>query len=297
MNSNQDRDIELVSKSTLEEVTKERNRLRDVEALNLENQKEITRLEKTLDRMKSRAEPLVTVLLTEFGYPDDAGTAVCEFVAQVLHEQRISLGTLRAQLAESEKKRDGLRKTVEITAPSCAALLSRAESAEAALAVAQEQSERAVQDFADELERGGYRLVFHACSTVPGSEVQEMRGEIGIPEYLRTRKEMEGKLRDAEAAEQLAAGRLQVLEEKAAEAWREWQRVENVEASHKGAVQQSDVAWAKCERLKKENKQLRNALASVSLVSQRYDSSSHVLVEYMGKIAHKGLAADGKDQP
>lgn len=195
MNSNQDRDIELVSKSTLEEVTKERNRLRDVEALNLENQKEITRLEKTLDRMKSRAEPLVTVLLTEFGYPDDAGTAVCEFAAQVLHEQRISLGTLRAQLAESEKKCDGLRKTVEITAPSCAALLSRAESAEAALAVAQEQSERAVQDFA------------------------------------------------------------------------------------------------------KENKQLRNALASVSLVSQRHDSPSHVLVEHMGKIAHKGLAADGKDQP
>jgi hypothetical protein len=38
--------------------------------------------------------------------------------------------------------------------------------------------------FAEELERGGYRLVIHMPSTVPGSEVQEVTTEISASDYL-----------------------------------------------------------------------------------------------------------------
>lgn len=56
--------------------------------------------------MKHRNEPLVAVLLSEFGYPDDAGTDICTFAAKVLHEQRIALAAAKE---ENERLRDRLQ--------------------------------------------------------------------------------------------------------------------------------------------------------------------------------------------
>jgi hypothetical protein len=59
--------------------------------------------------MKQRNEPLLAVLLTEFGYPDDGGTCVPEFAARVLHEQRVNLAAALASLRAAEEERDRLR--------------------------------------------------------------------------------------------------------------------------------------------------------------------------------------------
>lgn len=44
------------------------------------------------------------------------------------------------------------------------------------------------------------------------------------------------------------------------------------------------------EVLQADNARLRNGLAAVSLVSQRNDSPSHVLVQECGRIAREALA-------
>jgi len=65
--------------------------------------------EERAERMKARNEPLLAVLLTEFGYPDDGGTCVPEFAARMLHESRANGAAALASLRAAEAERDRLR--------------------------------------------------------------------------------------------------------------------------------------------------------------------------------------------